>query len=168
MIRLLSVAVAANVQFGLQSQVTQLESSSVCVLIYFLYSASSNFLWNTDFLQETCLYGLWACFDIRALYFSHPAQQAPTLVATLNCAVEALPSCERKWNQSQGCPVWWWKREAVLTSATANLLVQACSWGREDSTSGDEEIRRMICGLRTFKNYTLGSFCLSLDFFFFF
>lgn len=26
----------------------------------------------------------------------------------------------------------------------------------------------MICGLRTFKNYTLGSFCLSLDFFFFF
>lgn len=56
-----------------------------------------------------------------------------------------------------------WKREPVLTSATANLLVQACR-GRGGSTSGDEEIRRMICGLRTLKNDTLGSLCCSLDF----
>lgn len=137
------------------------------MLIYFLYAASSHFLWNTDFLQETCLYGLWVCFNIRGLYFSHPAKQALTPVTTLTCVIEALPSCEQKWNQSQGCSILRWKTEPVLTSATANLLVQACSWGRRDSTSGDEEIRRMICGLRSFKNYTLGSFYLSLDFFFF-
>lgn len=58
-----------------------------------------------------------------------------------------------------------WKREPVLTSAAANLLVQACSWGRGGSPSGDEETRRMICGLRAFENDTLGSFCRSLLFF---